>query len=361
MPGFGFPNNGGAGPSGKAIAVNPARVLYVQPQPWPNGADPLVYFNSIQAAINMAAMLAPTETDQALIVVYPGVYTENLVLISNVQITGAGESRESVTINGTVTYAPTDLVSSVAALTKAYVTGAVTVNTLGDGLAPVVFILRDFFHSGAVTYVGRMGGFGSIDQLIVQNAAPIPVGPIGFDVTSAFVAISSSVIVGLALRGTTLGLVGDTLEVGGTALFDSASVVGNGNNHAAPVSSDPAWTGSYLDTNSQFQSTITNASAAGLIDVRACEILGGEAALVGPGPIDRSLAMLPVFGPSAIGPNPVAIVPPLSNGAYNVAVTDVTPGAPVPIGVAVTGKAGAGFVLTDLNAGRSYDLTVLKE
>lgn len=71
---------------------------------WPVGSDGTLFFTSIQAALTRATSFGPSVTNQVLIEVFPGTYTEDLLLTSSIIIRGV--KKNAVTINGTITWFP---------------------------------------------------------------------------------------------------------------------------------------------------------------------------------------------------------------------------------------------------------------
>lgn len=71
---------------------------------WPDGIDTSTHFTSISSAMTQAATMSPSQAAPVLIIVYPGTYSEAIVLVSNVHI--FGYTKDSVTIAGPVTWTP---------------------------------------------------------------------------------------------------------------------------------------------------------------------------------------------------------------------------------------------------------------
>jgi hypothetical protein len=98
------------GSTGPNIQFEPARTLFVA-QSWPVGSDPAVYFTTIQAALNKAALnygtggLTPTAANPMCVIVSPGTYPGAVDLVSNVHLVGSSQQR-AVVISGAVQWTP---------------------------------------------------------------------------------------------------------------------------------------------------------------------------------------------------------------------------------------------------------------
>jgi hypothetical protein len=143
---------GPTGPFGPQF--EPARTLFVA-QSWPAGADPLVFFTSIQAAINQAATMTPTDANHVDVIIYPGTYNGNITLVSCVDVVAAG-GEGSVQIVGTLTWtpgvgpnAPLTAVTERIAFERIFVTGSFSFDSTGKSATGSVVM-----HCNASAFAG---------------------------------------------------------------------------------------------------------------------------------------------------------------------------------------------------------------
>lgn len=87
--------------TGTGVQFEPQNTLFVSPV-WPAGSDPLVFFTTVAAALVQAAALGPTSTNSVQILIFPGTYLDDLVMVSNVCLTGTGNTICSIA--GTITW-----------------------------------------------------------------------------------------------------------------------------------------------------------------------------------------------------------------------------------------------------------------
>jgi hypothetical protein len=348
MPSFQYPPNGG-GPSGNAVAVNPARVIYVQPEPWPVGADPDKYVNTLAAAMTKAAALSPTPSEPVVVYVYPGTYPGAFVMVPWVTIKGIGLL--PVVISGGWTYAPTDpVIEESIEFENVRLEGIGTIDTTGKAAGSVTIAVVNCVHS-TISWTGRSPGE---DTLFVFGG--LNVGGTT-DLSDVQMIATGALLADLLLRGTSILIEDGCLHFGELHTFDTAAaIVSGGSVFIGPVTAEPGT--SISAPNCSFYSTVTAAAGAS-IDVRGGEVLGGSAALGGAGTIDRTLTAM-TFGPTVAGANLVPFAVPYPNAAYNVSVTE-NAGAGGGAWPSVTLKTPTDFTLNDPTGGRTFDITVEKE
>lgn len=350
MPSFGFPNNGGAGPSGKAIAVNPARVIYVQPQAWPGGSDPNKYVNTIAQAMAKAAALvpAPSPTDPVVVYVYPGTYPGAFTWLPWVGIKGV--ELIAPIISGLWTFAPTGAGDESTEGENLRLENLGTLDPTGKTGGSTTFLLIDCLYT-SITGTGRGPG---ADAFLISNGLGIGGGTV--DLTDYQLIDTGGLGSNVLLRGTSAQIGLAKAYIGEFHTFDTASATASECSFLGPVESENGT--SITAPSCAFFSTLTS-HATGLIDARGSEILGGSGALVGPGPIDRTLTTM-AFGPTAVGANLVAFAVPYPNANYNVSVTE-NAGAGGGAWPSVTLKNPTDFTLNDPTGARTFDITVEKE
>jgi hypothetical protein len=337
--------------------VLPSRALFVAVA-WSPGANPLVYFTSIAAALVRAATLAPTAASPITLVIYPGTYADPLVLVSNVHLSAVG-GRRAVLVTGAVTW------TAGAGINLAQAAAREEINTeLISFMAPLaidataktgnlgVFDGRDSQFRAGVTYLGRPA-LGPSDYFQVWDA-------ILLDALASFdnvnLNVFSSSTGALALSGNTAidiracEIFGATV-IGGTS---AGTIEGTQINGTVAIGAGCA----VGFTGSRFQpGSVLTVAAGGSADVRTAEYVTA-ANLAGLGTIDRSIWRTALLA-AALGPNVIPIAPPLPDGNYGVSVTQFA-GAPQfpPLVIA---KLGASFTLVAGAAGADFDLVITKE
>jgi hypothetical protein len=82
--------------------ADPSMTLFVSPS-WNSETNPFTHFTTVSSALIQANLLGPTSTNPVQIIINNGTYTEDLILISNVYLTGTSYN---TIINGNVTWSP---------------------------------------------------------------------------------------------------------------------------------------------------------------------------------------------------------------------------------------------------------------
>jgi hypothetical protein len=336
-------------------AFEPARTLFVATA-WPADVDPAVYFTTIPAAIAQASALvpAPSQANPVGIIIYPGVYPQNIVMPSSgVGLMGANGTFPQVQITGTVTWTPTGNVTEVAWFYFLRIANTITVDTTGKTGGQTSMHLTSCF-TDRVLYTGRSAAGATRDlfQSIGSIGGPPP-NPWTF--SSAEIVWTGGRLDGMTFNGACqFAIVGaETVPTGTIPWNVNGTSTGSaiGCVLTAPWnigdSAFCAFAGSYL---TQPLTVAVGASA----DVRGANY-NGNANLVGPGPINRT-THTQSFGPTVAGANAVAFAVPFPDGAYNVSL-QLTAG-PGNAAVTVTGKTGAGFTINDAVGGNTYDVIV---
>jgi hypothetical protein len=133
---------------------------------------------------------------------------------------------------------------------------------------------------------------------------------------------------------------------------------------AAPAAIPPLAFGRFASFQKPGAGAVTVTTAAGIVltlDIRGCNFIQASLAAAGlNASIDRSTHFLFVAGPLLIGPNPIAIAPPMpaNAGGPNGYQVSATPNTAAAIAASITGKLGGGFTLNAAAAGGGYDLLV---
>lgn len=330
----------------------PGRTVFLA-QSWPAGFDPLVFFTTLQAALAQAAALTPTSTDPVLIAVFSGTYAGAATLVSNVYLWTGG----NVIFTGLCTWQPGQGVNAPQGTTVETIqvqgcrlTGGLTIDASLKPSNGSVFTLLNGTAT-ALNYLGRVtqqDNFTFANNSILNGAQTIT--------NAVFTGIGSRWNGAATVNGNTFcdldiaSTVGvKTFAATATGRFACKNI---GANISVGATNSLDMRGSCLGS-----AVVVTVAAGGAVDLRAGEY-NANANLAGAGTIDRSIWRTS-FGPTAIGANAVPIAPPLPNGSYNVAPCQTAGvSATMP---AITAKTGAGFTLTDVLGGHTYDLTILRE
>lgn len=344
-----FRGSGAGGGGGGSFA--PDRTLFVA-QAWPVGADPLVYFTAIDAAIAQAIALTPAFADPIIIVCYPGVYSEPLALASGVFIVGAG-APNSVTIDGNCSWAPIGAGDENMAFANLRFSenASLNVDTNGKAGGLTLFDWNDVNFDCGIVFLGRPA---AVDSVRLWSGFQNAVGVVSF--TDMLQVFAWDFIFNGPVRflGDSNGLlVGCQLNGGPNLVDDSANVrflgtrVANSTNVAS---------GCTLDLRGSTLDAVLTVDAGGSADLRGSEYTQA-ANLAGAGEIDRSMWQTSIAG-TAAGANVIPISPPLPSANYRVVVTQ-TGGAAAA--VVVSAKAANQFTLTDAAGGHDFDFAILRE
>lgn len=343
-----------------ALAFKPERTLFVA-QSWPNGgADPAVFFTDPSAALSHAATLTPTPTNPVTIILFPGTYSQNLTLISNVHLFAASGG---VTLTGNVAYHPgvggnasqLHLNERVVIENLTFQTGTFVYDATGKSdltKSSVLYLLNCTTLGPTLAASGRAASGGS-DLLTITNQ--IDGGTTwtlnGIFPTWTACQFSAQMDMTDLVFG---GVFTSTVFFGPVNLVNSPFVGGDSNTYISAVNIDAA-SSLLFNSGSNFSAPVTVA-AGGQADLRMCEY-GSLSNLAGAGAIDRSIWRTTAEATS-IGANVITLSPPYIDGNYNVTLTLTAAGAS---GAFVSGKAANQFVLNDPVGGNSFDITILKE
>jgi hypothetical protein len=343
-----FRGSGAGGGGGSSFA--PDRTLFVA-QAWPVGADPLVYFTAIDAAITQAIALTPAAIDPITIVCYPGVYSEPLALASNVFLVGVG-APNAVTIDGNTSWAPVGAGDESMEFTNLRFSenASLNVDYTGKGGGLSTFEMNDVNFDCGFVFLGRVG---NVDRLRWWSGIQGAVGVVSFtDVnTQAWDYLFNGPV---RFLGDTDGkLVGCDLFGGPNVIDDSANVQMRA---CRVANSTTVASGCTLDLRGSILDALLTVAAGGSADLRMCEY-GQAANLAGAGEIDRSIWQTSIAG-TAAGANVIPIAPPLPSNNYRVVVTQVGGAAAA---VVVSAKAANQFTLTDAAGGHDFEFAILRE
>lgn len=357
------------------LLVSPGFVLWVAPF-WPAGTDEPIYFKSITDAINQAATMNPTSTNQVSIVIFPGTYTENLTLLSNVNYVGLPSTLATVMLDGNVTWKPGFGVNQRQAADSE----AINWNSIDQSLHNGNMFTFDstgktagsaqFFsaHSAfeIVSFTGRGNPqTGDTDNsFFYAGTFFLGPGPVTFTNMQGAVTPAAGVeIEGVRFRG--LNLAGSTIcriqsgenvvpkQAISIALTGTAQCFAQGVNFQNPITVASGC--SFLADGCVLNNTLTVA-AGGTADIRATNFVS-NANLLGAGTIDRS-EWLGVAGPTVAGvPLVVPLTPNFPDNVYNVSLQLTT--GPGNAGTTVTAKLGDSFTITDAVGGNTFDYTLI--
>jgi hypothetical protein len=341
------------------VGFAPGRTLFVA-KSWPTGVDASLCFTDVPAALTAAAALTPPPdvSNPALIVLYPGLYSQPVTLMSNVHLLGC--SPKGCSITGAVSYSPgvgvnasqSSLVERVY-MSRFGISGAFTIDASGKPLGQGVTVdCRDVDISANLTFHGRAttGGqdfFQTWDGVHGGTAwlfdGAIPSFNNGSQLGASTVTLTNCAF-GATFSGcqcfSTLNLVNTPGASGQGNKFANVNV--DGTSVFGPIPGS--------------KTGIVTVAAGGSADLRGGEYLAASN-LAGSGVIDRNLWRTTV-GPTSSGANVVALEPAYLNANYNAHVTQT---AGTPTAVTVTNKAAVQLILNDAVGGNTFDITIVKE
>lgn len=334
----------------------PARTLFVA-QSWPVGADPLVYFTSISAALIRASVaFAPlTQENPAVIQIYPGTYSEALTLVSNVHL--FAPTTRCVILSGAITWHPGAGVNlpQSSQQERIYTNGIKFSGSLSiDSAAKVTE--RTTWNSQlsnidcAVTMIGKPAAGASFYQVWAGRTC---YGPSVFKDVNV-VMYSMEIGDHITMQGATSFDLSACNLYGGMALQDTSEGSAHGTDLDGAIAVGATNVCELIDC--AFKSAVLTVAAGGVADIRDTNYKDNTR-LAGLGIIDRSIWRTTI-GPTVIGANAVPIAPPLPDGNYSVVATQTAGGATTPI---ISARTGAGFTLTDAVGGATFDLCVLRD
>jgi hypothetical protein len=320
-----------------------------------------VFFTTISAAIAQAATLTPVSGNPVMIAIAPGTYTENPVLQSWIFLAALTPAFAGVTINGTLTWAPTGAVAEAINVYNLIVVDAVTITTTGKSAGKTSTLFNNCEVGG--TFNGRSASGATQDFINFQGCTAQPVSwtfcptsggcavewlggrvaPMTFD--NACVFDFSGATTNPAASG--------TWSVNGTTVgkFTGTNFLALG--IAAAAGTSVAVAGCY-DSGAL--------TGAGAFDVRGTNY-NGNANLTGITGTANRTTWTQSFGSTVAGANLVTLTPAYPTPVtYNVSLAYTAVGVAVA-GVTITGKTGGSFVLTEPAgaSGNTYDITVTND
>lgn len=342
---------------GLGMSAVPGRTLYVA-QSWPAGVDPTKCFTDVPSAMAAAAALTPPPdvSNPALIIFYPGLYSQPVTLLSNVHL--CGHNARGCTITGAVTYTPGAGVNASQAglyervyISDMGISGAFSIDCTGKPIGQGTNVdCRAADISGNVTHKGRALTGG---QDIFETWDGAHGGTWSFDGSTPFFRS------GAELTGSSLNLSNCTIGsvFAGCRIFSTLNLV-----NSIAEGSGSKFSNVNVDGTSVFgpipggKSGIVTVASGGRADIRHAEYFG-NANLAGAGAIDRTIWRTPV-GPTSAGDNTVSLAPAYIDANYNVLLTQT---AGTAASVFVSGKQAGQFTLTDAVGGNTFDVTIIKE
>lgn len=362
--------NAGTGGSG-SIDFAPGRSLFVATS-WPLGADPDVYFTTIQDALVQAATMTPTDGNAVGIFVYPGTYAGDIALVSNAHMIAA-DVGGAVQVSGNVTWtpglgvnAPQNGTSERLGWGGFLMSGgtAVTFTYNSVGKTGNAFLYLDGSIITTVNWTGRKNQQDSffVDGVDVLNAAAS--GP-GASVITDVTGDSSSIgakFVGCRLRGITFAGATQARIEGGEILGGSFPMALTGTSNlricaGASVQKTTVASGCTLVmTGCDINNTCTVA-AGGAADLRGSNY-NGNGNLLGAGTINRT-TWNQTTAATGVGANAIVWTVPYPDGTYTVQAQLVS--GPGNAAMTITAKTGTGCTLTDSVGGNVWDLTVIHD
>lgn len=336
----------------------PARQLFVA-ESWPASYSPTVYFTSIQAAINQAVTLTPTNANPVAIEISPGTYTGNITCVSSVSLSAVGAGGIStVFIAGTVTWlpgqganVPQTSATEAIAIAGCVITGLFTIDsTLKTTGSVQCYVLEPFFQGG-IAVTGRAAG---TDNFFMYNGNFVT-GTSSWSFTNwtgstsgIGVEIVGSRLRGIAFAGATARIQGgETVFVSGKtyALTAAAAVTFSG----VPINN--VITAAAGCTVATPDCSINQApTGAGAFDFRGAAI---EVSLAGiTGTCDRD-KITGTTGSTAADDTSITITPALPNANYVVNLQLVAGAGNA--GTLVNTKAAGSFNIHDTVHGNTFD------
>lgn len=361
----------GGGSSGSLLTAlpsvfSPAQTLYVA-KSWPAGLTGSPFFTTIGSALTAAAALTPSPTNQIQIVVYPGQYTENLTLVSNVFLAGAFQ--QGAAVNGNITWTAGSGVNASQAGANETMELTYINNAVASGNTCTFDISAKTGGSGTVhcqrvdwSAFSCTGRGTSNDTLFVYNCNFVFGASTVTFTNMTGPALPNNIgveIQGTRFRGFTLA--GSTamriygseqaLRVGSTiALTGSTAVLfWEGAGVTNPVS---AVSGASVTINGHINNAL---SGAGTFDVRGSG-LGGSADLTGiTGTCNRS-QWTGSTGSTTAGANTISVAPAYPDGTYK--VTFALTAGPGNAAMTYDTQAGGSFVVHDSVGGNTWDYVI---
>jgi hypothetical protein len=321
---------------------------------WPVGVDPLVFFTSIQAALNQAALMAPTTASPVIIYIYGSTFTENVVIpaAASSGVLLVGTKSNNTILNGSLTWAPVGAGTESFNLVHLRVnTGALILDTTGKPAGvPTNFICTNC-NFNSINALG-LTATGAGQNLFSMEACNYGAG--AMTVESMRVEFIGCRHRGFTLNGACIGSLGGGIPIPGAAA-NAWTVNGTSTIKCQGTSFIQQWTFA-AGTSGQFTGCLTNSNvniaAGATVDVRASNM---SAFLVGPGSANRTTQTIS-FGPTAIGANAVVFAIPYPDATYNVALQ--LSGAGDATGVYVDTKLVTGFTINDPIGGNTFDIIV---
>lgn len=318
---------------------------------WPTDYDTKTYFTSIGGAMTQAAALSPSPTNQVSVIIYPGVYTEDVTVVSNVDISCR---MSGALVSGTTTWTPG--ISPNAAqigddeklsISNCFI-DALTVNSTGktgssaSGAALLYIDDTDITGAFSTYYRGESQDASDLDDITVTGNVIQSAGT----VTLRDPIIGGTVLVEAVASYTQLG--GEVTGLFTTKDSGTAVVVVGSYLNGVHVGNNTDFTA----RDSYLAGSLTTEAAATLSDIRSSEY----SSFVGTGSVDRTL-FIGTTTPSVVGSNQATLSPPYPNAAYKVTMTQTSG---VAQSVLVTAKAQGSFNYTVTNVTAAFDFIITR-
>lgn len=352
--------------------VSPGRVLLVA-KSWPVGVDPAVYFTTIQSALDKAATLSPDGSNPICIEIGPGTYTEDLTLVSDVNLIGY-PGLFMTRIDGNITWTPGAGVNAAKTnaaqnvnLSNLYSINAaktLTWTTTGQTTQNVQLICTECVFNN-ISATGPHATSGS-DNFFAYNNNWLS-GTYSFASINGVtpgVEIVGTKFRGFTASGTTVARVegGQTISnAGGTlTVSGTAQVFLQGINLINPIVVSSTATIGLTANGCKLLNTCT-VNAGATADIRSTNYTQkSNLVSVGGGTINRTV-WNDTTSSTSVGSNAITYSIPYPSGetSYNVKLQLVS--GPGNAAATVTSKTATGFTLTDSVGGNVWDYTVFQE
>jgi hypothetical protein len=366
----------------EALGIKNDRMPSLYPVHWrtlfvvqflPEGADHGIFFSTITDALNQAAMMAPSSTNHIGIVVFPGIYTEDIMeIVSNVSVVQA--VRGTAQLAGNATWMPGLGINAPQLNDKEFLTWQIgfqddtnlfTIDSTGKKNDSFVVFHMYQSQLQQIKATGR-GQNPGVDNLFFEDVIFLTNANTFTDVTGA---LSGVELWHCRVRGTTFaGSTTARIDAGesagrkphtwtgtGTGIYTGIDIV-------FPISADA---GTTVKITGEIDAAL---SGDGTFDVRGCNF-GGNANLFDgttmtgiTGKCSRTTwtdSVTTAAGRNA-GLNVVTILPAYpDNASYNVSLQLIN--GPGNAGATVINKQGVSFTINDTVGNNTFDYTIIQD
>ncbi len=363
----------GGGGTGGGPEFLPGRTLFVA-KSWGPGAEPTVFFTTISAALVQAATMTPTLANPVNIQIFSGTYTEDLILVSNVHLSGL-PGLFNTRIDGNITWTPgagvnlpqTNDQESVSLSFLTTVVGSA--NTLlfdsATKVAGTVQLVCTECLLDVITMTSRPAALDNVFFYNCNFIGAVSITDIGSaGGTTAGVNIVSTRTRGLTLAGDATCRIQGGENVGPAVptpivLTGTASLVIQGLTINNPMTVGAGCSLS-MSAGAAFGAAATTTltvAAGGAADIRGANYQDNSR-LIGPGTINRT-TWNDSTGITIAGANPIAFTVPYPDPFYAVQLSLIA--GPGNAAATISGRTGAGFTLNDAIGGNTFDYSIIRQ